>query len=75
MQEQTGRLSFDNIMAYTGAREGGALTPSELREIFDECDLNKDNFISMDEFLVFFGRVSRKMNNKEFEELIMQMSG
>ncbi|KIZ03041.1 flagellar associated protein [Monoraphidium neglectum] len=70
----TGRMSLRALQAYANSHGGDTLTNADLKTIFKDFKPGQDHLVGLPQFLAFFSRVSRTINNKDFEEMIVEMS-
>ncbi|GMH36858.1 hypothetical protein BSKO_04731 [Bryopsis sp. KO-2023] len=67
-QDSSGSITFNEISSYATA-----LSLEELNEIFNDFSRENRMHITMDRFLMFFGRIALPMNNHHFKELVDEM--
>ncbi|KAK9811864.1 hypothetical protein WJX72_011393 [[Myrmecia] bisecta] len=72
-QAKTGKIRFSDIEAFVNKHNVETLSTSELRQIFDDVDTRQDSLITIDEFLGFFGKVSQRLSNAAFDNMVQQM--
>ncbi|GBF89141.1 flagellar associated protein [Raphidocelis subcapitata] len=70
----TGRMSMRALQAYANSHGGETLTNADLRALFRDFKPGDDQLVGLQQFLAFFGRVSRTMTNKDFDSMIKEMS-
>mmetsp|Transcript_15079 Transcript_15079/g.32687 ORF Transcript_15079/g.32687 Transcript_15079/m.32687 type:complete len:163 (-) Transcript_15079:10-498(-) len=75
-KEGIGKISFRGLQSYTQKYGGESLGDAELRSIFSDFQpSSSDNLIGLEEFLVFFAKVSRTIPNAPFDLLIKELMG
>ena len=74
MQEGAGKVSLKAMQEFANKYGGQALTFDELQLIFRDFKPGTDNMVGREHFLAFFSKVSRTINNADFEELVAEMS-
>ena len=72
-KDNVGRISFRNLQRYTNKYGGQMLSGEELTSIFTDVNPGSDNLISQEEFVVFFSRVSKTINNEAFDSMIKEL--
>lgn len=50
-----------------------ALSPEELKGVFQDFDTSGDSTVTVDEFLTFFSRTLVQCSNQEFDEMMKEM--
>ncbi|GAX81777.1 hypothetical protein CEUSTIGMA_g9205.t1 [Chlamydomonas eustigma] len=68
-----GRISFKGLERFASKFGGETLGQEELHSIFKDFNPHSDNLIDLDQFLLFFAKVSRTITNYNFEELVKNM--
>mmetsp|Transcript_19167 Transcript_19167/g.34685 ORF Transcript_19167/g.34685 Transcript_19167/m.34685 type:complete len:172 (-) Transcript_19167:562-1077(-) len=71
---RTGKVSLDNLRSYANKYGGLSLTVHELSSMFQDFKPHGDNFITRSEFITFFSRVSRTINNENFNKMINELA-
>ncbi|KAI8476446.1 MAG: hypothetical protein J3K34DRAFT_510027 [Monoraphidium minutum] len=70
----TGKLSLRALQAYANSHGGETLTNADLRAIFKDFKPGMDHLVGLPQFLTFFSRVSRTINNRDFDAMVDEMS-
>jgi hypothetical protein len=73
LQDNSGSVEFKEIYAHSSKYGGMALSPEELKAVFQDFDTSGDSMVSADEFLTFFSRTLTHCSNKEFDEMMKEM--
>lgn len=74
LQAGTGRISLDAMQKFASKYGGQALTFDELQLIFRDFKPGSDYMVSEEQFLVFFSKVSKTLINRDFDDMVAEMS-
>lgn len=72
-KDGSGKLSFRKLQDYSNQYGGMTLSYNELCSIFKDFQAGSDE-VTLEEFLVFFSKVSRTKTNQEFATMIQEMA-
>ncbi|GAQ88502.1 hypothetical protein KFL_004340090 [Klebsormidium nitens] len=72
-KDDSGSVEFKEIYAHSSKYGGMALTPEELKAVFQDFDTSGDSKVTVDEFLTFFSRTLVQCSNEEFDEMMKEM--
>eukprot|EP00775_Hariotina_reticulata_P013723 gene13723-13845_t len=73
-KEGTGKISLRMLQNFANKYGGETLSIDDLRGLFQDFKPASENFITFHEFLLFFSKVSSTITNKDFEEMVDEMS-
>ena len=72
-KDESGNIDFAEMKAY-GSKFGlAALSEEELKDIFREFDASGDHKVSLGEFVLFFSRTLKEVEQEEFDNTIKSM--
>ena len=72
-KDESGNIDFTEMKAY-GSKFGlAALSEEELKDIFREFDASGDHKVSLGEFVLFFSRTLKEVEQEEFDNTIKSM--
>jgi Ca2+-binding EF-hand superfamily protein len=74
LQEGTGKISLRMLQSFANKYGGETLSADDLRSLFQDFKPASENFITFQEFLLFFSKVSSTITNKDFEDMVDEMS-
>mmetsp|Transcript_13167 Transcript_13167/g.31189 ORF Transcript_13167/g.31189 Transcript_13167/m.31189 type:complete len:92 (+) Transcript_13167:159-434(+) len=72
-KDSDGKVRHQDVQLFTNRFGGQVLSERELRDIFQDFDRSQDDFVTKDEFLAFFAKISRKQKNAEFDTMVNEM--
>lgn len=74
LQDGSGKISLRMLQSYANKYGGETLGMEDLRQIFKDFKTSDENYITKNEFLMFFSKMSKTITNKDFASMIQEMS-
>uniref|UniRef100_A0A7S0S0D9 EF-hand domain-containing protein n=1 Tax=Chlamydomonas leiostraca TaxID=1034604 RepID=A0A7S0S0D9_9CHLO len=68
-----GKVALGHLQAYATKHGGSSLGDEELASMFADFHPGEDNLVTLEQFLLFFSRVSRTIPNAAFDELVAEL--
>ena len=73
-QDGIGKISFFMLKSFVDKYGGATLSDEDMKTIFEDFRPDGLNMmITLDEFMTFFAKVSKSINNAAFEKLVQEL--
>jgi hypothetical protein len=72
-QEGHGKVSLETLQEFSAKYGGGSLNDTDLQSMFGDMQPTDNGLVNLQQFYIFFSKVSRTMSNSQFDELIKDL--
>lgn len=72
-KNNSGQIDFNEFQAAMSTKYFRHFNQNELQSVFDKYDIDKNGFITMDEFQTIMSSMGRHMNKNEIRSMIQSL--